>query len=252
MNTAPIVSKVWSFCTTLRDDGVSYGDYLEQLTYLIFLKIFKIINPKYLEAYLISQDAKYYIDRMKTGINDSGLNLTHSRFKKLLIPLLPLHEQQRITDKIDELLSELDNSIRSLSKALRQMSLLYKTVLNDAFKKVEEIRLLKDLLSVKLSNGYSGNPVKHKAEYKVLSLSSTTSGVFKDEYFKFLDEKGLRCRDIWCEPNDILIQHGNTIEYVGVPAIFTGAPETFIFPDLMIRVHLSCLEKCIVLGRILK
>ncbi len=27
MNTAPIVSKVWSFCTTLRDDGVSYGDY---------------------------------------------------------------------------------------------------------------------------------------------------------------------------------------------------------------------------------
>ena len=26
MNTTPIVSKVWSFCTTLRDDGVSYGD----------------------------------------------------------------------------------------------------------------------------------------------------------------------------------------------------------------------------------
>ena len=39
MNTAPIVSKVWSFCTTLRDDGVGYGDYLEQLTYLIFLKM---------------------------------------------------------------------------------------------------------------------------------------------------------------------------------------------------------------------
>ena len=27
MNTASIVSKVWSFCHTLRDDGVSYGDY---------------------------------------------------------------------------------------------------------------------------------------------------------------------------------------------------------------------------------
>jgi type I restriction enzyme M protein len=39
VNAAPIVSKVWSFCTTLRDDGVSYGDYLEQLTYLIFLKM---------------------------------------------------------------------------------------------------------------------------------------------------------------------------------------------------------------------
>lgn len=39
MNAAAIISKVWSFCTTLRDDGVGYGDYLEQLTYLIFLKM---------------------------------------------------------------------------------------------------------------------------------------------------------------------------------------------------------------------
>ena len=38
-NTESIVSKVWSFCHTLRDDGVSYGDYLEQLTYLLFLKM---------------------------------------------------------------------------------------------------------------------------------------------------------------------------------------------------------------------
>lgn len=39
MNTSSIVQKVWNFCTTLRDDGVGYGDYLEQLTYLIFLKM---------------------------------------------------------------------------------------------------------------------------------------------------------------------------------------------------------------------
>jgi type I restriction enzyme M protein len=46
--TASIVSKVWSFCTTLRDDGVSYGDYLEQLTYLIFLKMAdEYIQPPY-------------------------------------------------------------------------------------------------------------------------------------------------------------------------------------------------------------
>lgn len=34
-----IISKVWGMCAPLRDDGVSYGDYLEQLTYLIFLKM---------------------------------------------------------------------------------------------------------------------------------------------------------------------------------------------------------------------
>lgn len=38
-SSASIISKVWSFCNTLRDDGVGYGDYLEQLTYLLFLKM---------------------------------------------------------------------------------------------------------------------------------------------------------------------------------------------------------------------
>ncbi len=37
--SAPIVQKVWNYCNVLRDDGVSYGDYVEQLTYLIFLKM---------------------------------------------------------------------------------------------------------------------------------------------------------------------------------------------------------------------
>ena len=34
-----IVSKLWSYCHILKDDGLSYGDYLEQLTYLLFLKM---------------------------------------------------------------------------------------------------------------------------------------------------------------------------------------------------------------------
>ena len=37
--TATIVQKLWNFCNVLRDDGVSYGDYVEQLTYLLFLKL---------------------------------------------------------------------------------------------------------------------------------------------------------------------------------------------------------------------
>jgi len=39
MNASTLIQKVWNFCHTLRDDGVSYGDYLEQLTYLLFLKM---------------------------------------------------------------------------------------------------------------------------------------------------------------------------------------------------------------------
>jgi type I restriction enzyme M protein len=37
--SSAIVQKVWNYCNVLRDDGVSYGDYVEQLTYLLFLKM---------------------------------------------------------------------------------------------------------------------------------------------------------------------------------------------------------------------
>ncbi|HZI87555.1 MAG TPA: type I restriction-modification system subunit M N-terminal domain-containing protein, partial [Pyrinomonadaceae bacterium] len=34
-----VVQKLWGFCHTLRHDGIDYGDYIEQLTYLLFLKM---------------------------------------------------------------------------------------------------------------------------------------------------------------------------------------------------------------------
>ena len=39
MNSATIVQKLWNYCSVLRDDGLSYQDYIEQLTFLLFLKM---------------------------------------------------------------------------------------------------------------------------------------------------------------------------------------------------------------------
>jgi type I restriction enzyme M protein len=40
MSDAPtLVTKLWNYCNVLRDDGLSYQDYIEQLTYLLFLKM---------------------------------------------------------------------------------------------------------------------------------------------------------------------------------------------------------------------
>jgi type I restriction enzyme M protein len=48
MSESVIVSKVWNFANVLRDDGVGYGDYLEQITYLLFLKMADELNkPPY-------------------------------------------------------------------------------------------------------------------------------------------------------------------------------------------------------------
>ncbi|MCL4547625.1 MAG: type I restriction-modification system subunit M [Bacteroidetes bacterium] len=43
-----LVQKLWNYCNVLRDDGVSYGDYVEQLTYLLFLKMAdELTQPPY-------------------------------------------------------------------------------------------------------------------------------------------------------------------------------------------------------------
>jgi type I restriction enzyme M protein len=39
MTSSAIVQKLWNYCNVLSDDGMSYGDYVEQLTYLLFLKL---------------------------------------------------------------------------------------------------------------------------------------------------------------------------------------------------------------------
>jgi len=51
MSPADIVQKLWNYCNVLRDDGMSYGDYVEQLTYLLFLKMAdERAKPPYLPA----------------------------------------------------------------------------------------------------------------------------------------------------------------------------------------------------------
>lgn len=48
MNDSTVISKIWNLANVLRDDGVGYGDYLEQITYLLFLKMADELNrPPY-------------------------------------------------------------------------------------------------------------------------------------------------------------------------------------------------------------
>jgi type I restriction enzyme M protein len=54
MNASTLVQKLWNYCNVLRDDGMSYGDYVEQLTYLLFLKMAdERAQPPYKQASII-------------------------------------------------------------------------------------------------------------------------------------------------------------------------------------------------------
>ena len=68
MNTSTLVQKVWNFCHTLKDDGVGYGDYLEQLTYLLFLKLaHEYTQPPYSRPTQIPKGHDWASLRSKTG-----------------------------------------------------------------------------------------------------------------------------------------------------------------------------------------
>ena len=51
MSTQDIVQKLWNLCNILRDDGITYHQYVTELTYILFLKM---INETGTEEKLIS------------------------------------------------------------------------------------------------------------------------------------------------------------------------------------------------------
>lgn len=51
-----------------------------------------LCDPRYLELLLLSPAAQKTLDSLKTGISESGLNLTHGRFTSMLVPIPPIAE----------------------------------------------------------------------------------------------------------------------------------------------------------------
>ncbi|WP_313085475.1 restriction endonuclease subunit S [Pseudomonas sp.] len=94
------------------------------------------------------------------------------------------------------------------------------------------------------SNGFSPKPASVETPYRCLTLSATTRGVFNNQCFKFVDIDTDTARKYFLKNGDLLIQRANSIDYVGVSAIYDGADDQFIFPDLIMRIKISeCLDK---------
>jgi type I restriction enzyme S subunit len=98
---------------------------------------------------------------------------------------------------------------------------------------------LDDLLIFGPTNGFSPKAVDYETPIRSLSLSATTSGRFKGEHSKFISTDVPEDSDLWLQDGDILVQRGNTIEYVGVAAVYRGQPNRFVYPDLMMKLRVS-------------
>jgi len=85
MNSSTLVQKIWNFCNTLRDDGVGYGDYLEQLTSLLFLKLaYEYSQPPHDRELSIPKKYNWASLRRKSGadLEDHYLETLHKLGEK--------------------------------------------------------------------------------------------------------------------------------------------------------------------------
>ncbi len=115
MSPSDIVQKLWNYCNVLRDDGMSYGDYVEQLTYLLFLKMAdertrpphnqpSIVPEKYNWTHLIKKDGDELFDHYRHLLD--GLSR-----KKGLLGLIFNKSQNKFQDpaKLRRLIVDLIN-----------------------------------------------------------------------------------------------------------------------------------------------
>jgi type I restriction enzyme S subunit len=93
----------------------------------------KIIIPEYFEYILNTPKYQDEIEKMKSGISDSGLNLTQKVFLQITIPVPTIKEQERFVQEIESRLSVSDKMEESISQSLLQAEALRQSILKKAF-----------------------------------------------------------------------------------------------------------------------
>lgn len=120
----------------------------------------KLVSPKYVYYYL--KTIKELAENMASGT--TFLELSATKFRQIPFPLAPIEEQNKIVEKIEELLSELENSDSELKISLKSIeSLINKTIYN-AFNKIEKKKRLAEQSNITM--GQSPNSSSFNADKK--------------------------------------------------------------------------------------
>ena len=231
--------------------GVSYTGY-DNVAFGAFLTLVRpndgIVKP-FIAYYFQSDIYRNRIRELAAGVNINNIKANY--ITESPIPLPPFSEQQRIVDRIESLFAKLDEAKQKAQDALDSFETRKAAILHKAFtgeltakwRKEHGVGMetwssckLIDILVEKPRNGYSPKPVDYVTACKSMTLSATTTGVFKPEFFKYIDEEIPENSHLWLTPGDILIQRANSLEKVGMSAIYTGAEHEFIYPDLMMKL----------------
>jgi len=210
---------------------------LATIHYSTYIYNKEMVNIDYLKYFFKS---KYFNEILEKNIKGGiKTEIKPKHFLKLKIPLPPLAEQVNIAEKlikIDKLLCSLKEINAQTSDYLREYLKQLSSFIIAKNSKFSTYKL-RDIISFGPKNGFSPQSVGYKTNIKNLTLTATSSGHFLPNNYKYVDINIDDNSDLWLRDGDILIQRGNSIEYVGISAIYKGNDKEFIYPDLMIKIR---------------
>ena len=199
------------------------------------------VDPRFLEAWLLTDEAQSLIDGMKTGISDSGLNLTHDRFLALPVPVPPRPEQELIVEALEEHLSRLEFGEAQLARTLDRADAWIAGVEDSAlWKPGLPNRPIASLLREPMRNGRSDvAPADGKPGIRAVTITAVTRNAFVDEHTKLTSTSPGVAEKLWLAAGDIFVQRSNTPQLVGSTSRYAGPARWAIFPDLLIRLRVD-------------
>lgn len=203
------------------------------------------VDKFYLRYVLNSQNASEQFQDKMTSSGQPKLALF--RIKSCTFPLPALAEQKIITEKLDTLLAQVEATKARLENTLETLKQFRQSVLaaavsgkltedwrDSSLPQWQKVKLI-DVLESKPRNGKSPKGVDYETPYRNLTLSSTTTGKFIENQYKFVELDIDSDSYLWVKNGDILIQRANTIDYVGVSAIYEGEDDKYVYPDLIMK-----------------
>ncbi len=235
----------------------------------------QLIESAYLGWFLASPAGQAQLLGRNRGAVKAGLRLDD--LKEILIPLAPAQEQRRLSTILRDCTDCLTRTKEAISAALHRLEEIERAALSaatsgsltetwragattgsrtpalavntvastsvgmfeipDSWKWVT----LADVISYGPANGYSPRSGSDATGTQTLKLSATTQGklILTSATTKRVYETVPRDSRFWLEPGDILVQRANALQYVGATAVYEGPYNSYIYPDLMMRVRIE-------------
>lgn len=229
----------------LGEDGAPFLDAFSPKAYIINGKSWVNNHAHVLKSRYNNKFLCYYLNCFNYKGYVSGttrLKLTQSDMKRILVPVPPIKEQEKIVKQIEESLSQLDSAVATLNKTKQQLEIYRQAVIKEAFDRVslDDYNSLKTVIVGTPQNGL----YKPKSDYGtgtcILRIDGFYDGRILDDY----DYKRVRLDDNELEKyslqvNDLVINRVNSMQYLGKCALVRTLAENTIFESNMMRIKLN-------------